>query len=105
MDNWPVLSRLKRAVNKARLLLKFRWGHPTLVVVAASGKNGQRQRLGFNNRPSLMGCLDSSRSGSDSSGSRGELQRVMTCLSSWLEVDDIDRRADAFISNFHRQLR
>ncbi|KAL3746079.1 hypothetical protein ACJRO7_015089 [Eucalyptus globulus] len=103
MDNWPVLSRLKRAVNKARLLFNFRRRRLVLMIADTSGKNWQRRRLSFNDRPGLTGCTDNGRSVSESSGSRQELQRTMSCLLS--SEDDIDKRVDMFISNFHRQLR
>ncbi|XP_030458848.2 uncharacterized protein LOC115679401 [Syzygium oleosum] len=108
MDNWPVLSRLKRAVKKARLLLSFdvrRW-RLALVIGAASGKSWQRRRLSFDDWPGLMGCMDDGgRAGSESSGSRREIWRTMSYPSSPSEEDDIDKRADVFISNFHRQLQ
>ena len=100
MDNWPVLSRLKRAVNKARLLLSFdvcRW-LLALVIGATSGKSWKRRHLSFDDRPGLMGCTDDGgRPVSESSGSRREIWRTMSYLPSPSEEDDIDKRADVFI--------
>lgn len=99
-----LLSRLRAAVNKVRLLLSStilsRTWHAATVIRRAASLS--KRHLSFNDRPGLMLCSEEtcSSEGSDSSNSR-ELQRTISCPSD----DDIDKRAETFIANFRRQLR
>ncbi|KAI3424504.1 uncharacterized protein J3R85_010611 [Psidium guajava] len=102
MDKWPLLGRLRRAVRKVRFLLNFdlhRW-------IFASGARGptSKRLLSFSDRPGLRACtLMDDREYEDSPGSsRGSgLQRTM----SYPSEEDVDKRAEMFIANFHRQLQ
>ncbi|KAB1204228.1 hypothetical protein CJ030_MR8G028309 [Morella rubra] len=100
-DNWSVLSRLKRAVKKVRFLLSFsinRWR----VASVIGGASSTKRRLSFNDRPGLRACSDDiSDIGSPDSYSSRELQRTK----SYPYEDDVDQRAEMFISNFYRQLQ
>ncbi|XAR51180.1 hypothetical protein NMG60_11005736 [Bertholletia excelsa] len=120
LDKWILLGRLRRAVRKIRFLLNFnlnRWrlasmigtasgkrrlsfsDRPGLIDGAASGKN----RLSFNDRPGLIQCADDLDLSDDSpcSSQGRSLSRTSSCPSE----DDINKKADIFISNFYRQLQ
>ena len=62
-----------------------------------------KRQISFNDRPGLMMCTASSDE-TDSEGlvspAHHSLQRTISCPSD----DDIDKRAEMFISNFRRQL-
>ncbi|CAL5375253.1 unnamed protein product [Camellia sinensis] len=102
-----LLGRLRNAVKKLKFLLDFnanRWRLASMI--AKSNK-----RVSFNDRPGLRACceddfvelFDSPGSSSlgGGSGRGGTLSRTSSCLSE----DDIDKRAEMFIANFHRQLQ
>ncbi|WJZ84969.1 hypothetical protein VitviT2T_004541 [Vitis vinifera] len=71
-----------------------------LTRVRAAMKKRPR-RLSFNDRPGLIGCVDDD-SETEESGLGSRLLRASSCIS---DQDDVDKRADAFIANFYRQLR
>ncbi|KAL0428309.1 UNVERIFIED_CONTAM: hypothetical protein Slati_3005700 [Sesamum latifolium] len=100
-----LLGRLKRAVRKIKFLLNFnvnRWKLAS-ILGASSSKRSSARLMSFNDRPGLRACVEDS--GSDgsqgSSTTRPGLQRTM----SYPSEDDVDKRADAFIANFYRQLQ
>ncbi|KAJ9141419.1 hypothetical protein P3X46_031958 [Hevea brasiliensis] len=103
MDNWSLLSRLKRAVRKVKIILNLdinRWR----VVASLIGASPTKHRFSFNERPGLRDCTvyteeleDSSVSGNSSMG----LHRTV----SYPSEDDIDKRAEMFIEKFRRQLQ
>lgn len=98
-ENLLLLGRLRGAVKKIRFLLNFnvnRWKLASII-----GASSSNRRLSFNDRPGLRACMDDSDS-NDSGSARGRLQRTISYPS---DEDDIDKRADMFIANFHRQLR
>lgn len=74
------------------------------------GASGGKRRLSFNDRPGLRACTDdnyadesspdSASAGPHSHGG-GSLHRTI----SYPSEDDIDKRAEMFIANFHRQLQ
>ncbi|XP_057949144.1 uncharacterized protein LOC131144479 [Malania oleifera] len=108
MENWSLLSRLRRAVKKVTFLLGFsvnRWCL-TSVLGGVWTYRGKR-RLSFRDRPGLRACTygDEAESGSGSSlGSNscsGRLERTR----SYPMVEDIDKKAEMFIANFYRQLQ
>ncbi|KAK8482473.1 hypothetical protein V6N13_060350 [Hibiscus sabdariffa] len=93
MENRSLLSRLRRVVKKVKLLLNFgtnRW-RLALMIGAAS------RRLSFTDRPGLGACVDDVYEPEDS-------HRLARTTSYQSEEDDIDKRAEMFIANFHRQL-
>ncbi|KAE8098568.1 hypothetical protein FH972_016621 [Carpinus fangiana] len=99
MSKFSVLTRLRRAVKKVSFLLNFsinRW-----LVASAIGRTSLKNRhLSFNDRPGLRACTDDYDVDSEDSGSSRELQRTLSLP----YEDDIDKRAEMFIANFHRQL-
>ncbi|KAI3444149.1 hypothetical protein Pfo_000814 [Paulownia fortunei] len=97
-DRWLLLGRLKKAVKKIKFLLDFnvnRWKLASII-----GASSSKRRISFNDRPGLTACVEDSDSNYDP-GSGRSLQRT----TSYPSEDDIDKRADAFIKNFHKQLR
>ncbi|CAA0820022.1 Unknown protein [Striga hermonthica] len=102
-ERWALLDKLKMAVKKIKILINFnlnKWKLASIVGATSSGK----RRLSFNDRPGLRACVDDEgpNDGSGSSGCRS-LQRTMSYPSS--SEDDIDKRAEAFIANFYKQLQ
>ncbi|URE02701.1 hypothetical protein MUK42_19845 [Musa troglodytarum] len=114
----PLLSLLRRAIQKVRFLLSFdatRW-------MASSLKRSPlvSRQLSFTARPSLLDCTDDD---GYEAGSSPSLSRTVSLLSSPASRttspgseasrslsgassdDDINQRADRFIENFYRQLR
>ncbi|KAK3435469.1 uncharacterized protein LOC104438752 [Eucalyptus grandis] len=103
MDNWPLLGRLRRAVHKVRFLLNFdlhRW-----ISNSATGRGPSSKRLlSFSNPSGLRACasMDDKEYQDSPGSSRGSgLQRTI----SYPSEDDVDSRAEMFITNFHRQLQ
>ncbi|XWS72827.1 hypothetical protein CRYUN_Cryun02cG0073800 [Craigia yunnanensis] len=97
-ENWSVMGRLKKAVKKINSLLRLnltKWRISCFLKTAS----GRRQRsLSFNDRLGLHGCIEDGES--NQRGSVRALQRV----TSYAADDDVDKRAELFISNFRRQL-
>ncbi|KAK8560889.1 hypothetical protein V6N13_026324 [Hibiscus sabdariffa] len=94
MENWSLLSRLRRVVKKVKLLLSLdtsRWR-------VASMLGGASRRLSFGDRPGLRACVDD---GNESDDCSSRLART----TSYQSEDDVDKRAEMFIANFHRQLQ
>lgn len=97
VEQWSLVGRLKRAVKKIKFLLDFnvnRWKLASLI-----GASSSKRRLSFNDRPGIRACLEDSES--EGPGSARSLQRTI----SYPSEDDVDKKADAFIANFHKQLR
>ncbi|URE07213.1 hypothetical protein MUK42_19391 [Musa troglodytarum] len=115
----PLLSLLRRAIQKVSFLLSFdatRW-------MASSLKRSPlvSRRLSLTARPSLLDCTDDG--GYEAASSSSTLSRTVSLLSSPASRttspgseasrslsgassgDDINQRADRFIENFYRQLR
>ncbi|KAI4376249.1 hypothetical protein MLD38_014034 [Melastoma candidum] len=111
MEKLSVIGRLKRAVKKVRLLIDFsiaRWRIASLIGGRGAASSGRRRPLSFNDRPGLMYYTagDESESEQDPGSARwstggGGIQRTL----SYPSEEDVDGRAEAFISNFYRQLR
>ncbi|XWS28083.1 hypothetical protein CRYUN_Cryun25bG0035200 [Craigia yunnanensis] len=98
MENWSLLSRLRKAVKKVKFLLSFnmnRWRIASMIGASPSSR-----RLSFTDRPGLRACVDDY--DSDDSGS---YSRRLARTKSYPSEDDIDKRAEMFIVNFHRQLQ
>lgn len=110
-NSWLLLSRLRRAVIKFKLLLNFnihRWRLTTLVGRSSWNK----QRLSFNDRAGLRAVcteyenMDSDHKDPNSLMESPSLRRTISYPSpSSSEDDDIDKRAEMFINNFRRQLQ
>lgn len=100
-ENWSLFGRLKRAVKKIRFLMDFninRWKLASII-----GTSSSKRRLSFNDRPGLRACMDYDSDSNDSGSARaGSLQRTISYPS---DQDDIDKRAEMFITNFYRQLK
>ncbi|KAM7252581.1 hypothetical protein ACFE04_008090 [Oxalis oulophora] len=102
VDNSSLLNRLRTAVKKIKFLMKFslnRWRLASMI-----GASSSRRKLSFNERPGLIACTeeyDQIDRSISSSPSFGRLHRSI----SYQSEDDIDKRAEMFIENFHRQLR
>ncbi|KAL1371997.1 hypothetical protein HN51_002167 [Arachis hypogaea] len=103
-----LLSRLKRAVQKVRFLLRStiisRTWHAASLIRRASSLG--KRHLSFNDPPGLKICSSDNETDSEASASRGPgpgLQRTISYPST--DEDDIDRRAEMFIANFRKQLR
>ncbi|KAH6779443.1 cotton fiber protein [Perilla frutescens var. hirtella] len=98
VDSWSLVGRLKRAVKKIKFLLDFnvnRWKLASLI-----GASSSKRRLSFTDRPGIRACLDDSEP--DEPGSARSLQRTISYPTS---EDDVDKKADAFIANFYKQLQ
>ncbi|KAK9210422.1 hypothetical protein WN944_002792 [Citrus x changshan-huyou] len=104
-----MLSRLRNAVRKVQVLLNLSL-HRWRIASSMIGASGGQRRLSFNDRPGLRACTDDnyadeSSPDSASAGPRshggGSLHRTI----SYPSEDDIDKRAEMFIANFHRQLQ
>lgn len=101
LQDWAKLSALKRAVKKIRFILSFninRWRLSSII--------GSRSppRLSFTDRANsgLRSFIEDIEGEEELPGSgRLELQRT----SSYVSDEDIDSKADRFISNFYRQLQ
>lgn len=99
-----LLSRLRVAVQKVKLLLNATvLSHAWHAATILRGVSMSKRQISFNDRPGLMMCTASSDE-TDSEGlvspAHHSLQRTISCPSD----DDIDKRAEMFISNFRRQL-
>ncbi|GMH16639.1 hypothetical protein Nepgr_018480 [Nepenthes gracilis] len=107
-DRVTLLGRLRRAVNKLKFLINFNidyinrpWSFAPMIG-ALTGKR-RRRRLSFNDRPGLRSC-SADITEACASASPSPPQLIQRTASFPLE-EDVDKRADAFIENFHRQLR
>lgn len=96
-NSWSMLGKLKTAVKKVKFLLSLnlnRWRIASMLGVSAS-----QRRLSFNSdRPSLMNVNNNAYYHESSPPS---LHRTI----SYSSEDDIDKRAELFIANFHKQLQ
>ncbi|KAL6344717.1 hypothetical protein AAG906_002623 [Vitis piasezkii] len=98
---WSALTRVRAAMKKVANLLnlnRIRW---RLASHLRQRSLQRPRRLSFNDRPGLIGCVDDD-SETEESGLGSRLLRASSCIS---DQDDVDKRADAFIANFYRQLR
>ncbi|KAE8725309.1 protein YIPF6-like protein [Hibiscus syriacus] len=92
-----LLSRLRRVVKKVKLLLSFdmnRWRVASMIGDAS-------RRLSFTDRPGLRACVYDD----DDSDDSGRCSNRLARTTSYQSEDDVDKRAEMFIANFHRQLR
>ncbi|PIA28647.1 hypothetical protein AQUCO_06800073v1 [Aquilegia coerulea] len=109
LEDWVSLSPLKRAVKKIRFILNFNINRWRLARIIS---NTSRSRLSFNDRQGLHSFIDDHMEGdhrenestsSIASTPQLQLQRTMSLHIS--SDEDIDDRAELFISNFYRQLQ
>ncbi|KAB2619194.1 hypothetical protein D8674_015063 [Pyrus ussuriensis x Pyrus communis] len=116
-ETLTLVSRsLKRAVNKINLiLLSFKLNRLRLASIlgCCSSRASTRHCLSFNDRLGLYSCIEDENTSTD--GNQRSLRRVQSTRARDLpkdqslddhdgDDDDLDRRADVFIANFHRQL-
>lgn len=100
MATQTLLGKLRRAVQKIKFLLNLsinRWKVASIIRT--------KRGLSFNDgdcRPGLAACVEDSGSDGSPGSSRG-LQRTASYPSG--SEDDVDKRADAFIANFYKQLQ
>ncbi|GLT49285.1 hypothetical protein SLA2020_228520 [Shorea laevis] len=97
--NRPVLSHLKKVMKKLNSLIRLtrtKWRVASILRRASF-----RRCLCFNHSPSLQDCIGVGEGGSDEKRSP---VRVLQRITSFAPDDDIDRRAEVFISNFHHRL-
>ncbi|EPS73898.1 hypothetical protein M569_00865, partial [Genlisea aurea] len=102
VDRWSPIGRLKTAVKKIKILVDLtlnRWKLASLVGILQRKK----RRLSFNNDRAhgLAAFLGTESESEEEPGSAGELHRTI----SYPSEDDVDKRAEAFIANFYKQLR
>ncbi|GFP99457.1 hypothetical protein PHJA_002089800 [Phtheirospermum japonicum] len=99
-ERWLLLGKLKRAVKKIKFLINFNVNK--LKLASIIGASSSKRRLSFNDRPGLRACMEDPDLNNDPESSKGRLQRTISYPSS---EDDIDKRADAFIANFYKNLQ
>ncbi|KAH8479466.1 hypothetical protein Peur_067627 [Populus x canadensis] len=104
-----VLGPLKRTVKKIKFLLNFRkWRSASSLLwnasysSSSSSSSGMIRRLTFNDRIGLHGVIEDVESDHQSKPVRA-LERVRSHDGSSSD-DDVDKRAEIFITNFRRQL-
>ncbi|XP_047165941.1 uncharacterized protein LOC124835106 [Vigna umbellata] len=101
-----LLSRLRVAVNKVKLLLSatvlsHAWHAANILRRVSMSK----RQISFNDRPGLMICATSSSEETDSEGLISPPAQTLQRTISGPSDDDIDKRAEMFITNFRRQLQ
>ncbi|CAA0837309.1 Unknown protein [Striga hermonthica] len=97
VDRWLLLGRLKRAVKKIKILLDFNVNR--LKLASIIGSSSSKTRLSFTSRPSLTACVEDFELVHEL-GSTRSFHRTI----SYPSEDDVDKKADAFIANFYKQL-
>ncbi|KAJ6434746.1 hypothetical protein OIU84_000061 [Salix udensis] len=104
-QKWLALGPLKRTVKKISFLLGFRkWRLSSILWNASSSSSsssGTIRRLSFNDRIGLHGVIGDVESDHQITPVRA-LERARSHGSS--SDDDVDKRAEIFITNFRRQL-
>lgn len=95
---WSVFRHLRNAMKKIRFLLSFNISKWRLASLRSSSQ--RHRRLSFNDRTSLRDCTEDAEF--DRSCSIRRLERMRSYAYS---DEDIDMRAEAFISNFYKQLK
>lgn len=101
------MGRFKKAVKKINSLLRFsltKWRIINCFLKSTSGK--RLQSLSFNDRLGLRGCIEDDQQ-YNSNELRGSSVRALQRVTSYggaSSDDDVDKRAELFISNFRRQL-
>lgn len=105
MDAISLLGRLRKAVKKLKFMMNFNLQRWRLAAILGRNSSRNLRLLSFNEeRPGLKGaCNDEDiiELCEEGSNSYRGLQRT----TSYASEDDVDKRAEAFIANFHRQLR
>ncbi|XP_078150492.1 cotton fiber protein [Carex rostrata] len=101
-----LLNKLKRAIQKIKFLLSF---NATRWVVSPLRGSFTTRRVSFNSQPSLLDCtpVDSPVSNSTGSVSRttSNASQVTRTSSNASSSDDIDKRAEIFITNFYNHIQ
>ncbi|XWS70572.1 hypothetical protein CRYUN_Cryun03dG0058900 [Craigia yunnanensis] len=97
-ENWSVRGRFKKAVKKISSLLRLNLTKWRISCFLKSASARRRQSLSFNDRLGLHACIED-----EESNERGSV-RVLQRVTSYAADDDVDKRAELFITNFRRQL-
>ncbi|KAF3339268.1 Cotton fiber expressed protein [Carex littledalei] len=108
-----LLNKLKRAIQKIKFLLSF---NATRWVVSPLRGSFTTRRVSFNSQPSLLDCTDNSTSTpvdsyewvSNSTGvsrTTSNASQVTRTSSNASSSDDIDNRAEIFITNFYKHIQ
>ncbi|XVE97261.1 hypothetical protein REPUB_Repub03eG0004900 [Reevesia pubescens] len=98
-ENWSVMGRLKKAVKKINSLLRLNLTKWSISCFLKSASSRRQLSLSFNDRLGLHGCIEDE----DQINERGSV-RALQRVTSYGADDDVDKRAELFISNFRRQL-
>ncbi|KAH9798570.1 cotton fiber protein [Citrus sinensis] len=94
-------GHLKKAVKKLHMILsRIKLSKWNLASICRAGFSQSRRSLSFNDRLGLQYCIVDR--DPDEGSSVRVLQRTKSCA--YDGDDDIDRRAEIFITNFRRQL-
>ncbi|XP_044464408.1 uncharacterized protein LOC123194965 [Mangifera indica] len=104
-NSWSLLSRLRTAVKKVKILLNLnlnRWRIASMI-----GASSSNRFFSFNDRPGLKAATEEDMESTwDESSSVSRSGSSLHRTISWpSEQDDIDKRAEMFIANFHKQLQ
>ncbi|XP_074585209.1 uncharacterized protein LOC141840992 [Curcuma longa] len=116
----PILSQLKRAVQKVKFLLSFDATRWILSSLSGSSKPSPGRGLSFQARPSLLDCSDdyssfgvrgtslsraSSLALSSPETPAANMSRSASDASASVSGEDINVKADRFIECFYRRLQ
>lgn len=98
-----VVRHLRRAVKKVKfIILSLKWRrYWRFITTNTKSANTKLRRWSFNDRMGLYGCFGDEKL--DQSCTVKRFQRTRSCVSEGND-DDIDRRAEIFISNFRYRL-
>ncbi|MBA0626513.1 hypothetical protein Godav_004169 [Gossypium davidsonii] len=103
-ENWSVMGRLKRAVKQINSLLRFNLTKWRFSCFLRSLSTRRRPTLSFNDRLGLHGCIVDEEEEEEESNKKGPVRALHRTTSYASADDDVDQRAELFISNFRRQL-
>ncbi|XVF35741.1 hypothetical protein REPUB_Repub18cG0172400 [Reevesia pubescens] len=101
-EKWSVMERLKKAVKKINSLLRLNLTKWRVSCFLKSASTRRGLSLSFNDRLGLHACIDHQ---DEQSNQRANSVRALQRVASYGAADDdVDQRAELFISNFRRQL-
>ncbi|KAG8491128.1 hypothetical protein CXB51_014290 [Gossypium anomalum] len=103
-ENWSVMGRLKRAVKQINSLLRFNLTKWRSSCFLRSLSTRRLPTLSFNDRLRLHGCIMDEEEEEEESNKKGPVRALHRTTSYASADDDVDQRAELFISNFRRQL-
>ncbi|XP_051149336.1 uncharacterized protein LOC127264041 [Andrographis paniculata] len=116
-----VMQKLKMAIKKIKILLNLAYNNWRVAAATAISGRSTTRRLSFGDRPGLRAYvaeddddyddidgLDLCHDHGSTESSWRRSRRLRRAMRRWPEYDvdiDVDRRAEAFIANFHNQLK